>query len=194
MLYLWPGAKERWETTVLAGASVCELMEWFFFFLMSFKCLETPGILSGAPSVRQEMCWELHTQASYVTHPEPSRRLSSSSCFKQKVLIYEWWRSSSSTKNNECIVIAGTLLYALQIISNLFLLTSLQKCKSFSYVWLFETPWTVHGTFQARILEWAAFPFPRESSQPRDWTQVSCMAGGFFTSWVTMEAQEHWSV
>ena len=98
------------------------------------------------------------------------------------------------TKNNECIVIAGTLLYALQIISNLFLLTSLQKCKSFSYVWLFETPWTVHGTFQARILEWAAFPFPRESSQPRDWTQVSCMAGGFFTSWVTMEAQEHWSV
>ena len=35
---------------------------------------------------------------------------------------------------------------------------------------------------QARILEWVATPSSRESSQPRDWTQVSCIAGGFFTS------------
>ena len=41
---------------------------------------------------------------------------------------------------------------------------------------------TVHGTAQARILEWVAFPFSRGSSQPRDRTQVSCIAGGFFTS------------
>ena len=38
-------------------------------------------------------------------------------------------------------------------------------------------------------LEWVAFPFPRRSSQPRDWTQVPHIAGGFFTSWATMEAQ-----
>ena len=31
------------------------------------------------------------------------------------------------------------------------------------------------------------------SSQPRDWTQVSHIAGGFFTSWATREAQEYWS-
>ena len=42
--------------------------------------------------------------------------------------------------------------------------------------------YTVHGILQARILEWAAFSFSRGSSQPRDQTQVSCMAGGFFTS------------
>ena len=42
--------------------------------------------------------------------------------------------------------------------------------------------YTVHGILQARILEWVAFPFSRESSQPRDRTQVSCIAGGFFTS------------
>ena len=41
---------------------------------------------------------------------------------------------------------------------------------------------------QARILEWVAFPFSKVSSQPRDWTQVSCIAGGFFTSWATGEA------
>ena len=42
--------------------------------------------------------------------------------------------------------------------------------------------YTAHGILQARILEWVAFPFSRGSSQPRDRTQVSCIAGGFFTS------------
>ena len=32
------------------------------------------------------------------------------------------------------------------------------------------------------ILEWVAYPFSRGSSQPRDWTQVSHIAGGFFTT------------
>ena len=44
------------------------------------------------------------------------------------------------------------------------------------------------GIFQARILEWVAIPFSRGSSQPRDWTQVSCIAGRFFTIWATREA------
>ena len=48
--------------------------------------------------------------------------------------------------------------------------------------------YTVHEILQARILEWIAFPFSRGSSQPRDWTQVSHIAGGVFTSWTTREA------
>ena len=44
-----------------------------------------------------------------------------------------------------------------------------------------------------RILDWVAIPFSSRSSKPRDWTQVSCIAGGFFTSWATREAQEYWS-
>ena len=39
----------------------------------------------------------------------------------------------------------------------------------------------VHGILQARILEWIAIPFSRGSSQPRDQTQASHIAGGFFT-------------
>ena len=50
--------------------------------------------------------------------------------------------------------------------------------------------YTVHGILQARILEWVAFSFSRGSSQPRDQTQVSHMAGRFFTSWATREAQK----
>ena len=46
-------------------------------------------------------------------------------------------------------------------------------------------PHGVLGILQARILEWVAFPFSRGSSQPRNWTRVSCIAGKFFTSWVT---------
>ena len=53
--------------------------------------------------------------------------------------------------------------------------------------------YTVHGILQARILERVAFPFSRGSSQPKDRTQVSCIAGRFFTSWATWEAQDHWN-
>ena len=55
------------------------------------------------------------------------------------------------------------------------------------------TDYTVHGILQARILEWVSFPFSRGSSQPRDRTQVSLIADGFFTGWATREAQEYWS-
>ena len=41
--------------------------------------------------------------------------------------------------------------------------------------------YTVRGILQARILEWVAFSFSRGSSQPRDWTEVSRIAGRFFT-------------
>ena len=46
----------------------------------------------------------------------------------------------------------------------------------------------VHEILQARILEWVAFPFSRGSSQPRDRTQVSRIAGGFFTNWAMRES------
>ena len=41
---------------------------------------------------------------------------------------------------------------------------------------------SVHGILQARILEWVAISFSRGSSRPRDRTQVSCIAGRFFTT------------
>ena len=40
---------------------------------------------------------------------------------------------------------------------------------------------SVHGIFQARILEWVAIPFCRGSSWPTDWTSVSSIVGRFFT-------------
>ena len=47
---------------------------------------------------------------------------------------------------------------------------------------------SVHGTLQARVLEWAAISFSRGSSRPRDQTQVSRIAGRRFNLWATREA------
>ena len=46
----------------------------------------------------------------------------------------------------------------------------------------------VHRIFQARILEWIAISSSRRSSLPRNWTQVSWIAGRFFTDWAMREA------
>ena len=53
--------------------------------------------------------------------------------------------------------------------------------------------YSVHGILQVRILEWVAFPFSRGSSQTRNQTQISHIAGRFFTSWATRKAQEYWN-
>ena len=53
--------------------------------------------------------------------------------------------------------------------------------------------YTLHGILQAKILEYVAIPFSRKSCQPRGWTQVSRIAGGFFTIWDTREDQSFFS-
>ena len=61
------------------------------------------------------------------------------------------------------------------------------KWKPLSCVWLF-------AILKARVLEWVVFPFSRGSSQPRDRTQVSYIAGRFFTSWAAREEEAEWEV
>lgn len=59
---------------------------------------------------------------------------------------------------------------------------------------LFVTPWTglpgssVHGISHARILDWAAIPFSRVYSWPRDQTSVSAWQTDSLTDWATREA------
>ena len=91
------------------------------------------------------------------------------------------------------ICIGRWVLVCIHIIIFLLLLICLVKLKvAHSCLTLCDPmDYTVHGILQARILEWLAFPFFRGSSQPRDWTQVSCIAVGFFTSWTTKETQEY---
>ena len=81
----------------------------------------------------------------------------------------------SGKQNNYSVHVLGKFIYS-----------SNQKSESSSVVPDSCEPMddTVHGILQARISEWVAFPSSRESSQPRDQTQVSNIAGKFFTSWL----------
>ena len=67
-------------------------------------------------------------------------------------------------------------------------LQTLVKATQLCLIFCNTIDYTVCGILQARVLEWVAYPFSRRSSQPRNWTGVSCTAGGFSTSWATREA------
>ena len=54
-----------------------------------------------------------------------------------------------------------------------------------------QVPWFI-GISQIRILQWVAISFSRGFFQPRNGTQVSCMAGRFFTIWATREASTYY--
>ena len=73
--------------------------------------------------------------------------------------------------------------------------TWLMCVKSLSRVRLFVTPWTVAhqaplsvGFSRQEYWSGLLFPTPGESSWPRNWTGLSCIAGGFFTNWTVREA------
>ena len=103
---------------------------------------------------------------------------------KNKLLYVSIWINPPNTmlKKNRGIVVYNVVSFwcTTKWISHL-------KWKSLSCVWLFATPMdcsppgsSVHGILQARMLEEIAIPFSRGSSQPKDGTQVSHIAGGFF--------------
>ena len=67
-----------------------------------------------------------------------------------------------------------------------------QSCPTLCNPMDFSLPGSsVHGIFQARILEWVAISFSRRSSWPRDWAQVSSIVGRLFTIWASREALCH---
>ena len=80
-------------------------------------------------------------------------------------------------------------LTSLCITGSRFIHFTESKSRSVTEVRLLCDPmdYTVRGILQATILEWVAFPFSKGCSQLRDRTQVSYIAGGFFTSWATLE-------
>ena len=76
------------------------------------------------------------------------------------------------------LVDIGSFLYCRQCVYVLVAQSCLTLCDPTDYS---PPDFSVHGILQARILEWIAIPFSRGTSQPRDRTLVSCIAGRFFT-------------
>ena len=104
---------------------------------------------------------------------------------KNNQLVIEWVKRRYS-----CVCIYMYIQYNMYIYSNIYIyILLLLFSRSVVSDQLFCDPMdcsppgsSVHGIFQARILERVAIPYPRVSSWPRHWTQVSCIAGGFFTT------------
>ena len=90
------------------------------------------------------------------------------------------WHGQKIEINKGYILIVSPIIFHMVWHIAVFLLL---LWKSLSRVWFFATSWTVahqapvNGILYARLLEWVPIPFSRGPSQPRDWTQVSCIAG-----------------
>ena len=93
-----------------------------------------------------------------------------------------WWLNNTTKQmSDSCIWLANLNHVQILAASGMKVTQSCPTlCDPMDYI--------VHGILQATIQKWVAFSFSRGSSQPRNWTQVSCIAGGFFISWATREA------
>ena len=156
---------------------------------LSLICYLSEALLVFSHSVMSDSLQPQGLQHARLSCPSPYPRPCSKSC-----PLSRWCHatiSSSVVPFSSCLQFFRSLgtIKRKSLIADSTEVKVAQLCPSLCS----PLDYTVHGILQARILEWVAFPFSRGSSQPRDRTQVSCIAGGFFTSWATREAQEHWS-
>ena len=105
-------------------------------------------------------------------------------------MLYNVILVSATHQHKSAIGMYKYVPFLLNLPSTLHPIRYLWMLTSLSCVWLFGTPCSlpgssIHGTLQARILEWVAISFSRGSSWARDQTQVSCIAGWFSTVWAT---------
>ena len=122
---------------------------------------------AGSPKLR---CWDSHSPVKALGK-NPSL-LAASSGFRHSLACGSITPFSASV---------FTQLFSLRLCGGHF--SSYSESESHSVVSNSLQPrGIVHGVLQARILEWLVIPFSRGSSQPRNWTQVSHIAGGFYTS------------
>ena len=106
---------------------------------------------------------------------------------RQQHRISEWYLFPTFFLNRDLIMSSSLSLLATESTADWWWKWSRSVC-----VQIFANPWTVayqafsvHGIFQARVLEWVAICFSRGSLRPRDGTQVSRIVGRCFTIWAT---------
>ena len=120
--------------------------------------------------------------------------LSKASLFEHQIINFRHWEFTICTLNLKTCLSTCTpsvnvcWMSETQILSDWFFNKTLsewvkvaQSCLTICH----PMDYTVHGILQVRVLEWVAFPFSRGSSQPRDRTQASHIAGRLLTSLVS---------
>ena len=107
---------------------------------------------------------------------------------KRLIIILKIRTLSKSTGNENSLCRRQFHSFLSKFVSNCFISRNPLLCQSLSPVWLCNSMncspagSSVHGISQARMLEGVPISFSGGSSQPRDWTCISCEAGRFFTT------------
>ena len=108
--------------------------------------------------------------------------------------VWNLWQVSGAPKGRRCGL--RFLWLPVPVLSGFFLAVHMcvlvaQSCRTVCGPMDYSPPGSsVHGILQTRILEWVAVSFSRGSSQPRDRTRVSCIAGRFFFFFYSLSHQE----
>ena len=111
--------------------------------------------------------------------------------------ILEWEAipfSSRASQPSDQALVSHTIQLKLKSQHTIVVLLVTQLCTMCDTVDCSPTGCSVHGILQSSILEWVVIPFFRGSSQPRDWTQVSCTAGKFFILRATREGHSRYLI
>ena len=106
---------------------------------------------------------------------------------------HPWYVYETGPVDSNIVFLQTSLQLTIPFFTSKLFIPSEWKWKSLSCIpWMDTTPWMIQSVEFFRPEYWSGYPlqyfFSRASSQPRDRTQASCIAGRFFTSWVTREA------
>ena len=123
----------------------------------------------------------MNTFTSYSISPQPTSLIPCIMChawnYEEMGRVPSYWDSSGKNTGMGCHALLQGTFWAQG--SNPGLLNRKQILYHLSH----------QGS--PRILEWVPYPFSRGTSQPRNQTRVSYIAGEFFTTWATREAPPH---
>ena len=144
--------------------------------------------LSTVSQWEKERMWKTVSWRFCLTRPQPDilHFISIHILLTRKQSYGSWWLGKRAKKSKKSVWRAANSLPVLCLAAQVC--STLCDCMDYSLSGSSD-----HGILQTRILEWIAIPFSRRSSQSRDQTQVSHIAGGLFTVWATSEAYEFWS-
>ena len=144
------------------------------------------GVPGGGNSINDGpgICWEAETLGE-LEHQEGEGGATGKVTHLNSEYSEGWARWGGSV---ETVDLCGQilLLFPWQVLNCLLCVLVAQSCPTLCDPMDCSPPGSsVHGIYQTRILQLVAIPFYRVSSQPRDETQVSCIAGRIFIIWAT---------
>ena len=151
---------------------MCSVTQWLCLTLCGPKDCSPPGSSVHEISQERTVGWVAISYSRGSSQPRDWTGISFISCIESGVLDHQ------HPLGNPIVELVVVLIVLIT-----------QSCPTLCDPMDYSPPGlSVHGILHVRIPEWITIPFSRGFSKPMDQTQVSCIAGRFFTIWATREA------